>query len=269
MESQIARPGFSTYATAWPYLSLASIFATLTFVTFISWRVHPSLPERLCIRRDTQRAGIDARIAPDQDELESCNGSSAQFSQFLTAPLQRAELTPGARAQKRLFDVVFSAVALLLTAIPMFAIALFIKIDSPGPVFYSSRRVGRGGRAIQCTKFRTMIFAPSAQGELRITRVGRFLRAFSLQQLPQIIDVLRGDLSLVGPRPPLASDTQVLPSGYLRRFEVTPGITGLWQVQAGEPSMYISLDRTYVENWSVWLDLKILANTFAGVLSRP
>jgi lipopolysaccharide/colanic/teichoic acid biosynthesis glycosyltransferase len=104
----------------------------------------------------------------------------------------------------------------------------------------------------------------------RTTRVGRYLRKYSLDELPQFINVLRGDMSLVGPRPPIASEVQQYQLGHLRRLDVTPGMTGLWQVQARQdPSFdsYISLDTAYIENWSFWLDVKILVRTLAVVVS--
>ena len=103
----------------------------------------------------------------------------------------------------------------------------------------------------------------------RITRVGRLLRKYSLDELPQFWNVLRGDMSLVGPRPPMASEVEQYDLSHLRRLDVLPGITGLWQVEARQdPSFdsYISLDTAYVENWSLWLDLKILVRTFSVVL---
>jgi exopolysaccharide biosynthesis polyprenyl glycosylphosphotransferase len=216
---------------------------------------------------NARRAGMDVRIAPDREGGDDIGRGGAYVTQFLALPLQRSELNRAARIQKRALDVAISAAAILLSAVPMLAIALLIKIDSPGPVFYRSRRAGRRGRIFLCTKFRTMTPDSATQDEMRVTRAGKFLRAFSLQELPQVFDVFWGNMSLVGPRPALASETPVSSENYLRRLEVTPGITGLWQVQPGEPDMYVSLDRTYVQNWSVWLDLKILARTFAGVLN--
>jgi lipopolysaccharide/colanic/teichoic acid biosynthesis glycosyltransferase len=104
----------------------------------------------------------------------------------------------------------------------------------------------------------------------RITRVGRFLRKYSLDELPQLFNVLRGDMSLVGPRPPIASEVKRYELNHLRRLDVLPGITGLWQVQARQdPSFdsYISLDTAYIENWSLWLDAKILVRTIGVVIS--
>jgi lipopolysaccharide/colanic/teichoic acid biosynthesis glycosyltransferase len=104
----------------------------------------------------------------------------------------------------------------------------------------------------------------------RITRTGRFLRKYSLDELPQLINVLRGDMSLVGPRPPIASEVKRYELNHLRRLDVVPGITGLWQVQARQdPSFdsYISLDTAYIENWSLWLDIKILVRTVGVVIA--
>jgi lipopolysaccharide/colanic/teichoic acid biosynthesis glycosyltransferase len=164
--------------------------------------------------------------------------------------------------------------------IPLLAIAIAVKLDSRGPVFYSSERIGKKGRVFRCTKFRTMVRdAEKRRGEVmhmnerdgvlfkisndpRITKLGRFLRKYSLDELPQFFNVLRGDMSIVGPRPPIASE--------VRRLDVTPGITGLWQVQARQdPSFdqYISLDVAYIENWSIWLDMKIIIRTVAVVFA--
>jgi lipopolysaccharide/colanic/teichoic acid biosynthesis glycosyltransferase len=166
-------------------------------------------------------------------------------------------------------------------------IALAVRLDSEGPIFYMSERIGKKGRTFPCIKFRTMVpDAERRRAELlhmnerdsilfkvandpRVTRVGRFLRKYSLDELPQLFNVLRGDMSLVGPRPPLASEVKRYQLNHLRRLDVTPGITGLWQVQARQdPSFdsYISLDTAYVENWSLWLDFKILIRTVAVVI---
>jgi lipopolysaccharide/colanic/teichoic acid biosynthesis glycosyltransferase len=163
-----------------------------------------------------------------------------------------------------------------------------IKLDSAGPIFYSGQRIGRKGRTFTCYKFRTMCADADKQREglndrnerngilfkiandPRITRVGRFLRKYSLDELPQLYNVLRSEMSLVGPRPPVASEVEQYDLSHLRRLDVLPGMTGLWQVEARQdPSFdsYISLDTAYVENWNLWLDVKILVRTIGVVLS--
>ena len=187
-----------------------------------------------------------------------------------------------ARFLKRLWDVTVAAVGLVMVSPAMIFIAAVIKLDSPGPVLYISERIGRRGRTFSCFKFRTMVTnadklknSLSAHNERegplfkmtndpRITRAGRFLRKFSLDELPQLFNVIHGDMSLVGPRPPIASEVELYELQHLRRLEVLPGLTGLWQVRARQdPSFdrYVALDLTYVENWTLWLDLKILART--------
>jgi lipopolysaccharide/colanic/teichoic acid biosynthesis glycosyltransferase len=167
-------------------------------------------------------------------------------------------------------------------------IAFAIKFESKGPVFYTSERIGKKGRVFRCFKFRTMVNdAEKRRAEImhmnerdgvlfkitndpRITSVGRFLRKYSLDELPQFLNVLRGDMSIVGPRPPIASEVMEYKLNHLRRLDVTPGITGLWQVQARQdPSFdsYVSLDVTYIEKWSLWLDLKIILRTVGVVIS--
>jgi lipopolysaccharide/colanic/teichoic acid biosynthesis glycosyltransferase len=170
----------------------------------------------------------------------------------------------------------------------MLAIAAAVKSDSPGPALYVSDRIGKNGRSFRCIKFRTMdCDAEKRRAELlhlnerdsvlfkitndpRITRLGRFLRKYSLDELPQLINVLCGEMSIVGPRPPLASEVREYKLSHLRRLSVTPGITGLWQVQARrDPSFhsYISLDLSYIENWSIWLDVKIMFRTISVVIA--
>jgi exopolysaccharide biosynthesis polyprenyl glycosylphosphotransferase len=189
---------------------------------------------------------------------------------------------------KRALDIVFSSLALVVLSPVLLAIAIAIKLDSHGPIFYSSERMGKKGRVFRCTKFRTMVIdAETRRAEImhmnerdavlfkitndpRVTKLGRFLRKYSLDELPQFFNVLRGDMSVVGPRPPLASEVQEYKLSHLRRLDVTPGITGLWQVQGRQdPSFdsYVSLDVTYIENWSIWLDLKIIARTIGVVFA--
>jgi exopolysaccharide biosynthesis polyprenyl glycosylphosphotransferase len=191
-------------------------------------------------------------------------------------------------ALKRVLDFVFSGTALLLLWPILLLIGIAIKFDSHGPVLYSSERIGKKGRVFRCFKFRTMVrdaedrrasmtHMNERDGVLfkisndpRITRVGRILRKYSLDELPQFFNVLRGDMSVVGPRPPVASEVKEYKLNELRRLAVTPGITGLWQIQLREdPSFdsYVSLDLTYIENWSIWLDIKIIVRTVGVMVS--
>jgi len=171
---------------------------------------------------------------------------------------------------------------------PLFlAISLLIKLTSAGPAFYVSERIGRKGRVFRLWKFRTMIFGADRmkaalasanersgilfkiKNDPRITPIGRFLRKFSLDELPQLFNVLLGDMSLVGPRPPLANEVAQYEVKHYRRLDVLPGLTGLWQVRARhDPSFdqYVALDIAYVENWNFWMDLKILVQTAEVVL---
>ena len=188
---------------------------------------------------------------------------------------------------KRVVDILLSLAALLTLFPIMLVIAVAVLVDSRGPVFYVSERIGKRGRVFPCFKFRTMVRdAEAKKRELaklnerdgilfkmskdpRVTRVGRVLRKYSLDELPQFFNVLRGEMSIVGPRPPIASEVAKYALEHFRRLEVLPGVTGLWQVQARSDSSfarYIALDTAYVENWSFWLDLKILLRTARVVI---
>jgi exopolysaccharide biosynthesis polyprenyl glycosylphosphotransferase len=188
---------------------------------------------------------------------------------------------------KRLMDIVGSAIGLLALSPVLSLLALAVKLESEGPVLYRAPRVGRKGRRFICHKFRTMVTnADELKEKLRhlneregpffkieqdprITRVGRFLRKYSLDELPQLWDVLRGDMSLVGPRPHPLDDYQQYTLEHLRRLDVTPGITGLWQVMARrDPSFEraLALDNQYIETWSFLSDLRILLRTIPSLI---
>ena len=192
---------------------------------------------------------------------------------------------------KRVFDFFIAAIALILIAPFYFIIALLIRLDSPGPVFYKQTRVGLHGQKFKVWKFRTMVTnADRLQGELesqnemidgimfklkddpRITKVGKFLRHFSLDELPQLFNVLLGEMSLVGPRPFPLRDVEKFNDNHFIRHEVLPGITGLWQVSGRSEitdfEQVIRLDTTYIENWSLWLDFQILLRTVKVVFQR-
>jgi exopolysaccharide biosynthesis polyprenyl glycosylphosphotransferase len=233
-------------------------------------------------------AGIDVRVVPDMYDGLAWNARVEYIGQFPTIPLHRRDFPIGGILVKRVLDITVASAALVLGAPFMLAIAAAIRMDSEGKIFYKAQRIGRKGRAFPCYKFRTMVHnADQLKAELehmnerdgvlfkiandpRITKVGRVLRKYSLDELPQFYNVLKGDMSLVGPRPPMAAEVEQYDLAHLRRLDVLPGITGLWQVEARQdPSFdsYISLDTAYVENWNLMMDLRILARTVGVVLS--
>jgi exopolysaccharide biosynthesis polyprenyl glycosylphosphotransferase len=231
--------------------------------------------------------GIEVRVVPDLYDGLAWNAPVEYIGQFPTIPLHQRDFPKGAYLIKRGMDVFLSTLALIVISPFMLVIALLIKMDSPGPVFYRAARIGRKGRTFTCYKFRTMVAeADKLREDLahknerdgilfkmtndpRITKIGARLRKYSLDEVPQFFNVLMGDMSLVGPRPPLAAEVEKYDIAHLRRLDVLPGMTGLWQVEARQdPSFdsYISLDTAYVENWNLLLDLRILARTIGVVL---
>jgi exopolysaccharide biosynthesis polyprenyl glycosylphosphotransferase len=202
--------------------------------------------------------------------------------------LRQSKLTKSSMILKRGFDVSAAAAGLFVLAPLLGAIALAIKITSPGPVFFRQRRVGRGGGAFDMLKFRTMydgadghkkhlVHRNEANGffkiadDPRVTPIGRWLRRTSLDELPQLINVLRGEMSLVGPRPLIGEEDAQIEGWFRRRLDVTPGMTGAWQVLGSSRiplSDMITIDYLYRTNWSLWLDVKILLRTVPHVLNR-
>jgi len=242
----------------------------------------------IALVEEARAVGIDVRVVPDLYDGLAWNAPVEYIGQFPTIPLHRRDLPIGSYLLKRAIDIIGALVALLLGWWIMLILTIAIKLDSEGPVFYKAQRIGRKGRPFTCYKFRTMcVQADRMKDSLkhknerdgvlfkitndpRVTRVGRFLRKYSLDELPQLYNVLRGDMSLVGPRPPIAAEVEQYDISHLRRLDVLPGMTGLWQVEARQdPSFdsYISLDTAYVENWSLWLDMKILVRTVGVVFS--
>jgi len=180
---------------------------------------------------------------------------------------------------KNVIDITAAAVILVLFCPFFLIIAILIKLDSKGPVFFTFTRVGKGGKDFTAYKFRSMVQGASNMGagiaivkdDSRITRAGKFLRAWSLDELPQIINVLKGDMSLVGPRPALRHQVEKYSEFEKKRLLVRPGITGWAQVNGRNLISWrerIKLDIWYIENWSLWLDAKILVRTPPVVLSR-
>jgi exopolysaccharide biosynthesis polyprenyl glycosylphosphotransferase len=238
----------------------------------------------LCHRR-----GVTVQVAPSTMEILI---DRAEFVPGQTVPLFR--LRPPVfegidYALKRSFDLVVSSAGLLLLSPILLAIAAAIKLSSRGPAIYRSIRPGMGGKPFYCFKFRTMReHAEQIQADLeplneksgglfkirqdpRLTKVGRFLRRFSLDELPQLVNVIRGEMSLVGPRPLTMRDYDQLEEWHKKRYLVLPGITGLWQVSGRAELDFddlVRLDFLYLERWSVFLDLSILLKTIPAVLTR-
>jgi exopolysaccharide biosynthesis polyprenyl glycosylphosphotransferase len=242
----------------------------------------------IALVEEARSIGIDVRVVPDLYDGLAWNAPVEYIGQFPTIPLHRRDLPIGAFLLKRVMDSTGAVFAMLVGWPLALVLSIAVKLDSEGPVFYRAQRVGRKGRTFTCYKFRTMVVnADKLKKDLmdrnerdgilfkitddpRVTRVGRILRRYSFDELPQFYNVLLGDMSLVGPRPPIASEVEQYDLSHLRRLDVLPGMTGLWQVEARQdPSFdsYISLDTAYVENWSLWLDLKILARTVGVVVS--
>lgn len=192
-------------------------------------------------------------------------------------------------ACKRLLDIVTSAL-LLVVLLPCFLVLMIlVRASSPGPVFYRWRVVGKGGRPFVGYKFRSMVSnADALKGELdarnemkgpvfkltddpRITSIGRWLRRYSLDELPQLYSVLKGDMSLVGPRPPLVTEYERFTPFQKQKLAVTPGITCLWQVsgrnKVSDFDEWVALDLDYIRNWSLGLDFAILARTVVEVIA--
>ena len=188
---------------------------------------------------------------------------------------------------KRLFDVVCASIILVFVLPVMALVALAVKLDSPGPVLYRSERLGRANSTFTMLKFRTMRTGADAlqehqaddligghlkrRDDPRVTRIGRVLRGLSLDELPQLFNILGGSMSLVGPRPVLVAEAKGVEGWAARRHDVRPGVTGLWQVLGRSTIPWderMQLDCTYARHWSMSFDIKILASTFSAVLSR-
>ncbi len=240
------------------------------------------------IARHAFATGVSVRVVPALSEGLAVDQPVEFIGSFPTVTLHRQSTATLQLLVKRLLDVALSGIA-LTALLPLFAIiGAIIKLDSEGRILYKSVRVGKKGQTFTCYKFRTMVEdADDLKESLRhlnerggvlfkiandprITRIGSVLRKFSLDELPQLWNVLTGDMSLVGPRPCVPSEYKQYTIDQLRRLDVVPGITGLWQVEARKsPSFedYVSLDKKYVDEWNLGLDCKILWKTVGVVVA--
>jgi exopolysaccharide biosynthesis polyprenyl glycosylphosphotransferase len=239
---------------------------------------------------DLEGSGVRLLVAPRLGEVAQPRLNWQHVGGMPLVDVEEPTFTGARRVAKRALDLVGSVVGLLLLSPVLIAVAVAIKVTSAGPMIFRQPRVGRHGEIFVMHKFRSMYTDAEAriaeladlnqhgEGPLfkmaadpRVTAVGGFIRRFSLDELPQLYDVLRGRMSLVGPRPPLEREVVQYENDVRRRLMVTPGITGLWQVSGRSDLSWnesVRLDLNYVENWSLFLDLSIIARTVSAVLAQ-
>jgi exopolysaccharide biosynthesis polyprenyl glycosylphosphotransferase len=238
---------------------------------------------RLC-----EEQGIIVRLRTDMFKLKIARWQVDELDGMPIVTIRSGPLDGWQLLAKKLLDV-FGSAGLLLAMAPIFGIiALLIKLDSPGPVFFRQERVGLNKRRFRLFKFRTMVDGAESQqhtleslneadgpvfkikGDPRITRLGKFLRRYSIDELPQLINVLKGEMSLVGPRPlPVRDIVRIDAQWHKRRLSVRPGVTCLWQVNGRSQvgfNEWVRMDLEYIDQWTLGLDLKILIKTIPAVL---
>lgn len=250
----------------------------------LPWMYHRKI---MGIVRECERRNARARIVPDLFQMSLTQVNVEDLGGVPLIGVRTVSISKGALLVKRLIDVTVAAVGLLLCAPLFLLIALAIRLDSPGPIIFRQTRVGLRGRHFEMYKFRSMHVGAEEQQDMlaefneadgpifkirddpRLTRVGRILRRLSLDELPQLVNVLRGEMSLVGPRPPIPAEVEKYQEWHKKRLEAPPGMTGLWQVSGRSRLSFdemVLLDIYYIENWSLWLDFKILMRTIPKVL---
>lgn len=237
--------------------------------------------------RICRSAGVQVQVAPDLFQLSLTHVESANMGGIPILQMREINISPGELLVKRLLDFVLILILAIPALIIGLIIAIAIKLDSEGPIFYTGRRVGRHGQDFRMYKFRSMVVDAESRKEAltelnekegpifkikddpRLTRVGKVIRRLSLDELPQLINVLRGEMSLVGPRPPLREEVDEYQAWHKQRLLVRGGITGLWQVSGRSDLTFDEqalLDIYYIENWSISLDLRILIQTIPYAL---
>jgi exopolysaccharide biosynthesis polyprenyl glycosylphosphotransferase len=237
---------------------------------------------------EARRRHLGVNVVPEMFDGLGLWVPVRQMGGFPVMQLLREPIPGFGQFVKRVVDILGSALGLVLMAPILGVLTVIITIDSPGPAIYSSWRIGEKGRRFRCYKLRTMVANADAikdnlrkfneregpvfkiENDPRLTRLGGFLRRYSIDELPQLWNVFCGQMSLVGPRPHPLDDYERYQIEHLRRLDVKPGITCLWQVYARrDPSFEanIRFDLEYIENWSLWLDIKILMKTLPVALS--
>lgn len=251
----------------------------------LPWTSHKEIIKMVA---QCERAKVRARIVPDLFQMSLSRVDVEEVGGIPLLGVKEVSIRGWNLALKRAIDVVVSAATLLLLSPLILLIAALIKLESPGPALFRQTRMGRNGKPFTFYKFRSM--RPEAEEALselrdldeaegvffkiredpRCTHVGRVLRRLSLDELPQMYNILRGEMSLVGPRPALPREVERYEEWHRRRLGVLPGLTGLWQVMGRSDLVFdemVMLDLFYIENWSLWLDLKIMLMTIPTVLS--
>jgi exopolysaccharide biosynthesis polyprenyl glycosylphosphotransferase len=256
------------------------------FIDKIFITIHHDSKVFFQLLEDARALGIAVRVVPQGFEL-----MSGDFSKYNLGMIPILEYSEGQnyrrQAGKRIFDFLIVLMAVIVLWPIIAVIAMIIKWESVGPVFYLSKRYGRGGRIFHMYKFRSMVqnadqvlhqirHKNEVDGPIfkikedpRVTQVGKLLRKYSLDELPQLVNVLKGEMSLVGPRPLPIDQIEKEDLRQLQRLEVRPGITGLWQIRGRSDisfSRLVKWDIWYIDNWSFWLDLNILLQTVPVVL---
>jgi len=251
----------------------------------LPWNVQRKI---LAIVRECERQQVKVRTVPDLFELSL---SQVQVEMLGGIPMLglngEARFNTSNRITKRMVDIALALVALLPSTLITLVIAIAIRLDSPGPIFFTQERIGLEGRRFKVYKFRSMVVNaekmhadlirrtgedprhPKLANDPRVTRVGRWIRRFSLDEVPQIWNILRGDMSWVGPRPATPDEVALYEPWHLQRLRVLPGLTGLWQVSGRSEVPFEEmclLDIYYIENWSLGLDLQIVLRTIPIVL---
>jgi exopolysaccharide biosynthesis polyprenyl glycosylphosphotransferase len=245
--------------------------------------------EMLDLMRTLKAVGVRVSVLP---RLLEVVGSSVEFDDLhgvTVMGVRRFDLTRSSRAIKRAFDLIGASIGLLAISPLLVMVAIAIKLDSRGPIFFRQLRVGRHGKRFRMFKFRTMVVNADAMKDSlrdrneaqeglfkiaddpRVTRVGRFLRKSALDELPQLLNIFGGEMSLVGPRPLVIEEDERIEGWHRRRLELMPGMTGPWQIlgPARVPLReMMAIDYLYVANWSLWTDIKILLRTVPHVIGR-
>jgi exopolysaccharide biosynthesis polyprenyl glycosylphosphotransferase len=255
-------------------------------VITLPWQYHRKIMSvaALCERENTR-----VRLVPDVFQMSLSRVEMDEIAGIPLIGIKQSAISGYNLILKRVIDFTVALLGLIFLFPFLALLALAIKLDSPGPVIFTQERVGKGGRRFVVHKFRSMVQdAESRKRELlslneadgplfkikddpRMTRLGRFLRRFSLDELPQFYNVLRGEMSLVGPRPSVPTEVEQYQTWHRRRLEIVPGMTGLWQVNGRSDLTFDEmalLDIYYIENWSLPTDIKILLQTLPTVIFR-